>query len=52
MTHLLKIKSAPGKDMAKKLLATAGKSLAEAGQSTTYSIGMFLINSFPRIDEF
>ena len=33
MTHLLKIKFAPGTDMANKLLATAGKSLAEAGQS-------------------
>ena len=39
MTHLLKIKFASGADMANELLATAGKSLAEAGQSTTYSIG-------------
>ena len=44
MTHLLKIKFAPGTDMANKLLATAGKSLAEAGQSPTYSIGMSLNN--------
>ena len=44
MLDLLKIKFGPGTDMAKKLVATAGKSLAEAGQSTTYSIGMSLNN--------
>ena len=37
MTHLLKIKFAPGTDMTNKLLA-------EAGQSSTYSIGMSLNN--------
>ena len=42
MLDLLRIKFAPGSEMAKKLLDTAGKSLAEAGQSTTYSIGMSL----------
>ena len=44
MLDLLRIKFAPGSEMAKKLLDTAGKSLAEAGQSTTYSIGMSLCN--------
>ena len=44
MLDLLRIKFAPGSEMAKKLLDTAGKSLAEAGQSTTYSIGMSLYN--------
>ena len=44
MLDLLKIKFGPGTDMAKKLVATAGRSLAEAGQSTTYSIGMSLNN--------
>ena len=42
MLKLLRIKFAPGSDMATKLVATAGKSLAEAGQSVTYSIGMSL----------
>ena len=33
-----------GSDMAKKLTDTVGKSLAEAGQSGVYSIGMSLNN--------
>ena len=44
MLKLLRIKFAPGSDMATKLVATAGKSLAEAGQSVTFSIGMSLNN--------
>ena len=44
MLKLLRIKFAPGSDMATKLVATAGKLLAEAGQSVTYSIGMSLNN--------
>ena len=42
MLQLLRIKFAPGSDLAKKLLATSGKSLAEAGKSDSYSIGMTL----------
>ena len=42
----LRIKFAPGSEMAKKLLDTAGKSLAEAGQSTTYSIGMSFYSKY------
>ena len=44
MLKLLRIKFDPGSDMATKLVATAGKSLAEAGQSVTFSIGMSLNN--------
>ena len=44
MLDLLRIKFAPDSEMANKLLDTVGKSLAEAGQSTTYSIGMSLYN--------
>ena len=36
--------SSTGSDMAKKLTDTVGKSLAEAGQSGVYSIGMSLNN--------
>ena len=46
MLDLLRIKFAPGSEMANKLLDTAGKSLAEAGQSTTFSIGMSLYNKY------
>ena len=42
MLQLFRIKFAPGSDLAKKLLATSGKSLAEAGKSDSYSIGMTL----------
>ena len=41
---LLKTKFSPGSDMANKLAATASKSLAEAGQSVVYSVGMSLNN--------
>ena len=44
MLKLLKTKFSPGSDMANKLAATAGKSLAEAGQSVVYSVGMSLNN--------
>ena len=42
MTNLLKQKFAPGTPLAEKLKATAGKTLAEAGLSDTYSIGLQL----------
>ena len=42
MLQILKIKFAPNSDLAAKLTATAQKTIAEAGQSTTYSIGMSL----------
>ena len=44
MLELLRIKFIPGSDLAKRLVATSGKSLAEAGQSGVYSIGMTLNN--------
>ena len=42
MLEILRIKFAPNTDLAAKLTATAQKTIAEAGQSTTYSIGMSL----------
>ena len=42
MLELLRSKFAPNSDIANKLVTTSGKSLAEAGQSDTYSIGMFI----------
>ena len=42
MTNLLKQKFAPGTLLADKLKATAGKKIAEAGLSDTYSIGFQL----------
>ena len=44
MLELLRIKFIPGSDFANRLVATSGKSLAEAGQSGAYSIGMTLNN--------
>ena len=44
MLKLLRTKFSTGSDMAKKLTDTVGKSLAEAGQSGVYSIGMSLNN--------
>ena len=40
--EISRIKFAPNTDLAAKLTATAQKTIAEAGQSTTYSIGMSL----------
>ena len=42
MLEILRIKFAPNTDLTAKLTATAQKTIAEAGQSTTYSIGMSL----------
>ena len=42
MLKLLRSKFAPNLDIANKLVTTSGKSLAKAGQSDTYSIGMFI----------
>ena len=44
MLELLRTKFSTGSGMAKKLTDTVGKSLAEAGQSAVYSIGMSLNN--------
>ena len=44
MLQLLKAKFTPGSDLAKKLVATSSKSLAEAGQCPTFSIDMTLSN--------
>ena len=44
MLQLLKAKFTPGSDLAKTLVATSSKSLAEAGQCPTFSIGMTLSN--------
>ena len=44
MLQLLKAKFTPGSNLAKKLVVTSGKSLAEAGQCPTFSIGMTLSN--------
>ena len=44
MLTLLRTEISTGSDMANKLTDTEGKSLAEAGQSAVYSIGMSLNN--------
>ena len=44
MEEILRTKFAPNTDIANLLAATSGKSLAEAGQSDTYSIGMSINN--------
>ena len=44
MLQLLRIKFAPGTELALKLTSTTGKSLAEAGRSVVYSIGMPISN--------
>ena len=44
MLDLLRLKFATGSEMAKELLATSGKSLAEAGKSKSFSIGLSLNN--------
>lgn len=44
MLKLLRIKFKPKSDLAKMLLATYGKSLAEAGASASFSIGLYLSN--------
>ena len=44
MLELLRIKFAPGSELALRLTSTAGKSLAEAGRSVVYSIGVPINN--------
>ena len=44
MLQLLRIKFAPGTELALKLTSTTGKLLAEAGRSVVYSIGMPISN--------
>ena len=44
MLDLLRLKFATGSEMAKELLATSGKSLAEAGKSKSFSISLSLNN--------
>ena len=44
MVHLVHAKFAPGTELANKKVSTAGKSLAEAGQSDTFSSGLRLHN--------
>ena len=44
MLELLRIKFAPGSELALRLTSTTGKSLAEAGRSVVYSIGMPINN--------
>ena len=44
MKDILRVKFREGSDLAGKLLNTSGKSLAEAGKSKTFAIGMSLNN--------
>ena len=45
MEDLLRIKFSPGSDLGKRLKATTGKSLAEAGRSRSFAIGLSLTNA-------
>lgn len=44
MMGILRAKFVPGSELAKKLKETTGKSLAKAGRSTSFAIGMTIHN--------